>query len=48
MWVETFTGLRMRQFERVLTVVGEWGGTGPGGGRSCCLPLAEQVLLGSV
>jgi hypothetical protein len=33
-WVETFTGLRMRQFERLLRVVRERGGNGPGGGRT--------------
>lgn len=31
MWVETFTGLRMRQFERLLTVVRERVGMGPAG-----------------
>ncbi|MER6723061.1 IS5/IS1182 family transposase, partial [Streptomyces halstedii] len=30
LWVETFTGLRMRQFERLLKVVRERGGNGPG------------------
>ncbi|MEV6699519.1 transposase family protein [Streptomyces sp. NPDC051453] len=45
MWVETFTELRMRQFERLLTVVRERGGNGPGGGRPWCLPLADRVLL---
>ncbi len=29
LWVETFTGLRMRQFERLLEVVRERGGDGP-------------------
>ncbi|MGW2104479.1 transposase family protein [Streptomyces olivaceoviridis] len=37
--METFTGLRM---------VRERGGSGPGGGRPGCLPLAEQVLLVAV
>ncbi|MFD8694771.1 hypothetical protein ACFV1O_08150, partial [Kitasatospora purpeofusca] len=32
-WVETFTGLRMRQFEGLVRVVRERGGNGPGGGR---------------
>jgi hypothetical protein len=40
LWVETFTGLRMRQFEGLLRVVRERGGNGPGGGRPWCLPLA--------
>ncbi|MFG3165722.1 transposase family protein [Streptomyces sp. NPDC048200] len=45
LWVETFTGLRMRQFERLLKVVRERGGNSPGGGRPWCLPLADRVLL---
>jgi hypothetical protein len=44
LWVETFTGLRMRQFEGLLRVVRERGGNGPGGGRPWCLPLADRVL----
>ncbi len=48
MWVETFTGLRMRQFERLLTVVRERGGNGPDGGRSWHPPLADRVLLVAV
>ncbi|WRZ37998.1 transposase family protein [Streptomyces sp. NBC_00151] len=48
LWVETFTGLRMRQFERLLKVVRERGGDGPGGGRPWCLPLADRVLLVAV
>jgi hypothetical protein len=48
LWVETFTGLRMRQFERLLKVVRERGGNGPGGGRPWCLPLADWVLLVAV
>ncbi|MFJ6602205.1 transposase family protein [Streptomyces lydicus] len=48
LWVETFTGLRMRQFERLLKVVRERGGNGPGGGRPWCLPLADRVLLVAV
>ncbi len=43
-WVETFTGLRMRQFEGLVRVVRERGGNGPGGGRPWCLPLADRVL----
>lgn len=48
MWAETFTGLWMRQFERLLEVVRERGGNGPGGGRPWCLPLADRVLLVAV
>ncbi|MFD4359565.1 MULTISPECIES: IS5/IS1182 family transposase [Streptomyces] len=48
LWVETFSGLRMRQFERLLKVVRERGGNGPGGGRPWCLPLADRVLLVAV
>ncbi|MEV6593973.1 transposase [Streptomyces acidicola] len=47
-WVETFTGLRMARFEKLLRVVRERGGNGPGGGRPWCLPLAERVLLVAV
>nr|WP_241518949.1 transposase family protein [Streptomyces sp. CB03238] len=46
--METFTGLRMRQFERLVKVVRERGGNGPGGGRPWCLPLADRVLLVAV
>ncbi|MEU8951295.1 transposase [Streptomyces sp. NPDC048489] len=48
LWGETFTGLRMRQFDRLLKVVRERGGDGPGGGRPWCLPLADRVLLVAV
>jgi hypothetical protein len=48
LWVETFTGLRMRQFEGLLRVVRERDGNGPGGGRPWCLPLADRVLLVAV
>ena len=48
LWVETFTGLRMRQCEGLLRVVRERGGNGPGGGRPWCLPLADRVLLVAV
>lgn len=48
LWVETFTGLRMRQFERLLKVVRERGGDGPRLGRPWCLPLADRVLVVSV
>ncbi|MGF0173595.1 transposase family protein [Streptomyces sp. Marseille-Q5077] len=47
-WVETFTGLRMRQFEGLLRVVRERGGDGPGGGRPWALPLSDRVLLVAV
>ncbi|MFD3333881.1 transposase family protein [Streptomyces sp. NPDC058700] len=43
-----FTGLRMRQFERLVKVVRERGGNGPGGGRPWCLPPADRVLLVAV
>ncbi len=46
--METFTGLRMRQFERLLKVVRERDGNGPGGGRPWCFPLADRVLLVAV
>ncbi|MFJ1751415.1 transposase family protein [Kitasatospora sp. NPDC088134] len=48
LWVETFTGLRMRRFEGLVKVVRERGGDGSGGGRPWCLPLAERVLLVAV
>ncbi|MBT1098332.1 transposase family protein [Streptomyces sp. Tu102] len=48
LWVETFTGLRMRQFERLLKVVRERGGDGPRIGRPWCLPLADRVLVVAV
>nr|WP_107911457.1 transposase family protein [Streptomyces chartreusis] len=48
LWVETFTGLRMRQFEGLLRVMRERGGNGPGGGRPWALPLSERVLLVAV
>ncbi len=47
-WVETFTGLRMEAFGRLLRVVRERGGEGPRLGRPWCLPLAERVLLVAV
>ncbi|MFH8753979.1 IS5/IS1182 family transposase [Streptomyces rimosus] len=47
-WVEAFTGLRLRQFEGLLRAVRERGGNGPGGGRPWCLPLADRVLLVTV
>lgn len=48
LWVETFTGLRSREFEGLLRVVCELGGSGPGGGRPWCPPLADRVLLVAV
>ncbi|MFF7747606.1 transposase family protein [Streptomyces sp. NPDC007960] len=47
-WVETFTGLRAGQFERLLRVVRERGGDGPRVGRPWALPLSERVLLVAV
>ncbi|MFB7147892.1 MULTISPECIES: transposase family protein [Streptomyces] len=47
-WVETFTGLRMDRFVKLVRVVRERGGDGPGGGRPWCLPLADRVLLVAV
>ncbi|MEU0009513.1 transposase family protein [Streptomyces sp. NPDC006314] len=38
----------MRQFERLLKVVRDRGGNGPGGGRPWCLPLDDRVLLVAV
>jgi hypothetical protein len=38
----------MGHFEKLLRVVRERGGNGPGGGRPWCLPLAEWVLLVAV
>lgn len=46
--VETFTGLRMRQFERPLKVVRKRGGSGPVVVRPWCLPLADRVLVVAV
>jgi hypothetical protein len=48
LWVETFTGLRMTHFRRLLRVVRERGGGGPRIGRPWCLPLADRVLLVAV
>ena len=48
LWVETFTGLRMRQFVRLLKAVRERGGDGPRVGRPWRLPLADRVLLVAV
>ncbi len=44
LWVETFTGLRMDRFVKLVKVVRERGGNGPGGDRPWALPLAERVL----
>lgn len=46
--METFTGLRLGRFEKLVKVVRERGGNGPGGGRPWCLPLADRVLLVAV
>ncbi|MFI5763963.1 transposase [Streptomyces sp. NPDC051563] len=48
LWVETFTGLRMDRFVKLVKVVRERGGNGPGGGRPWCLPLPDRVLLVAV
>ncbi|MHA4820432.1 transposase family protein [Streptomyces aculeolatus] len=48
LWVETFTGLRMAAFGRLLKAVRERGGGGISRGRPWCLPLAERVLLVAV
>ncbi|GAA3352317.1 hypothetical protein GCM10017744_000740 [Streptomyces antimycoticus] len=47
-WVETFTGLRVDQFGRLLRAVRERGGEGCGWGRPWRLPLPERVLLVAV
>nr|WP_107488744.1 transposase family protein [Streptomyces subrutilus] len=47
-WVEKFTGLRIDRFTKLVKVVRERGGNGPGGGRPRCLPLAGRVLLVAV
>lgn len=47
-WVETFTGLRMTQFEGLLKAVRERGGDGPRIGRPWCLPPADRVLMVAV
>ncbi|EDY49176.1 conserved hypothetical protein [Streptomyces clavuligerus] len=47
-WVETFTGLRIDRFAKLVKSVKERGGNGPGGGRPWCLPLADRALLVAV
>ncbi|MFF7487036.1 transposase family protein [Streptomyces luteogriseus] len=47
-WVETFTGLRMDQFGRLLKAVRARGGEGCGWRRPWRLPLAERVLVVAV
>ncbi len=42
-WGETFTGLRIDRFAKLVKVVKERGGNGPGGGRPWCLPLTDRV-----
>ncbi|KAB2590433.1 hypothetical protein [Streptomyces arboris] len=48
LWVETFTGLWMSRFEKLVRVVRERGGNGPASGRPWCLPLADRVLVVAV
>ena len=48
MWVELFTGLRMRQFRALVKVVRERGGDHPATGRPWALTLDERVLLVAV
>ncbi|MFD5065851.1 transposase family protein [Streptomyces sp. NPDC058394] len=48
LWVETFTGLKLTAFERLLKVVRERGDNGTMMGRPWCLPLGERVLLVAV
>ncbi|KOU87458.1 transposase, partial [Streptomyces sp. XY593] len=38
----------MDRFVKLVKVVRERGGDGPGGGRPWCLPLADRVLLVAV
>ncbi|MGW1077982.1 helix-turn-helix domain-containing protein [Streptomyces sp. NPDC002537] len=44
-WVETFTGLRVGQFEHLLAVMGARDNGSTGIGRPWCLPLGKRVLL---
>ncbi|MFD3579472.1 transposase family protein [Streptomyces sp. NPDC058644] len=46
--METFTGLRVTQFARLLKAVRERGGNGTMQGRPWSLPLAQRVLLVAV
>ncbi len=46
--VETFTGLRLAQFERLLKAVRDRGGNGTLRGRPWCLSLAERVSVVAV
>jgi hypothetical protein len=48
MWVETFTGLRMDQFGRLLRAVRDRGGNGTSRGRPWSLPPAERGLVVAV
>ncbi len=48
MWVETFTGLSMDQFGRLLKAVRDRGGNGTLRGRPWSLRLAERVLVVAV
>jgi hypothetical protein len=47
-WVETFTGLRVEQFGRLLKAVRDRGGNGTLRGWPWSLPLAERVLIVAV
>ncbi|MGW7416638.1 hypothetical protein [Streptomyces sp. NPDC054863] len=44
LWVETFTGLRMDRFVKLVKVVRERGGNGPGGGRVIHRPRPRLTL----
>ncbi|MDR6974488.1 hypothetical protein J2X68_001166 [Streptomyces sp. 3330] len=46
--METFTGLRLTQFSRLLRTARERGGNGTMQGRPWSLPPAERVLLVAV
>ncbi len=48
MWVETFTGLSMTRFGRLLRTVRDRGGNGTLRGRPWSLPLPERVLVVAV
>lgn len=44
-WVPVFTGLSMRQFQKLVQIVARRGGEQTGAGRRWGLPLADRVLL---
>lgn len=48
LWVETCTGLRIRQSDRLPDVAQERDEDGPARGRPLALALADQVLLVAV